>query len=133
LPHSPKGPCWPRAINQAQTKPQATRFSFVSRIDFDGITVELTRRRESKHLRPTMLVARGAPAARVQRFVGPRSVSKRSMIARRQSAYDTRDFCRNSHPVKFVEVPNRPQDQRSLCSLLKLFVVMNGEDDLGQI
>src|SRR5437588_539224 len=35
------------------------------------ITVELTRRRESKHLRRTEQVEKHAPAARVQRFVGP--------------------------------------------------------------
>jgi hypothetical protein len=34
-----------------------------------NITVELTRRRESKHLRRIKLVAKHAPAARVQRFV----------------------------------------------------------------
>src|SRR6267378_3322990 len=37
------------------------------------ITVELTRRRESKHLRRTRQVTKYAPAARVQRFVMPRS------------------------------------------------------------
>ena len=33
-----------------------------------GITVELTRRRESQHLRRTKQVAKYAPAAHVQRF-----------------------------------------------------------------
>jgi hypothetical protein len=37
--------------------------------DVFGLTSELTRRRESKHLRRTKLVTKHAPAARVQRFV----------------------------------------------------------------
>jgi hypothetical protein len=35
------------------------------------MTVELTRRRESKHPRQIILVEKHAPAARVQRFVMP--------------------------------------------------------------
>src|SRR5437660_665190 len=41
-----------------------------SAFSYRGVTSELTRRRESKHRRPTRLVEKHAPAARVQRFVG---------------------------------------------------------------